>query len=528
MPGEDTPLRRPLGAVPLDDETTEFRVWAPKAERVEVRLRSGDTHPLEPAGDGVHQVRVPARAGDDYLYLLDGGRELPDPCSRFQPEGIRGPSRVVDTSGFVWSDGEWEGLYLEELVVYELHVGTFSDEGTFEGVIPHLRELRALGVTAIELMPVGTFPGDRNWGYDGVFLSAPHAAYGGPEGLVRLVDAAHNAGLGVLMDVVYNHVGPGGKEIFEGFGPYFTGKYDTFWGDAINYDDEGSAGVREWAIQNAQLWIRDYHCDGLRLDAVHAVFDDSPQHVLAELAERVREVDRRALITSEMELGDRRPIEEWGHDAQWWDEFHHCLHVLLTGEHDGYYAPYGRIEQLARAYEAGPPERLIVCSQNHDQVGNRAVGDRLPLERRPLAALCTLFAPQTPLLFQGEDYGEVRPFQFFTDHIDPFIADATREGRRREFAGFAGFSAEDVPDPQEPATFERSKLSWESIGDMRQFYEKLLTLRRELPREVLVDFSEEGRWLTVRRGPVELVANFGDRQALVGETVVEPWSAVLR
>jgi maltooligosyltrehalose trehalohydrolase len=384
-------------------------------------------------------------------------------------------------------------------VLYELHVGTFSAEGTFDGVIPRLPELRELGVTAIELMPIATFPGNRGWGYDGLYTWAPHAAYGGPEGLARLVEAAHGEGLGVVLDVVYNHVGPG-NEALRAFGPYFTDRHETFWGDAIDF---AQPAVREWAIQNAETWVRDYGIDGLRLDATHAVFDDSPKHVLAELAERVHP----ALVTSEMETGDLRPIEEWGHDAQWADELHHELHVLLTGERDGYYADYGSLEGLAAQIERKPSERLVVCSQNHDQVGNRAFGDRPRPEELRLRAAVTLFAPQTPLLFQGEEYGEQRPFLFFTDHIDPAIAEATREGRRREFAEFAAFSGEEVPDPQAPETFERSKLD-PSGGDaeLRGFYRELLALRRELPREVST--SVEGSVLRVRRGDVELVADF--------------------
>jgi maltooligosyltrehalose trehalohydrolase len=369
-------------------------------------------------------------------------------------------------------------------------------------------------VTAIELMPVAEFPGERGWGYDGVHIYAPHHAYGGPEGLARLVDAAHAEGLGVVLDVVYNHIGPGSERI-AAFGPYFSDRHETFWGDALNFDGPGSAGVREWAIQNALLWVRDYHVDGLRIDATHAIFDDSPRHVLAELADRVHEADPRALVVSEAQTGDLRPIEEWGHDAQWADELHHEQHVLITGEQEGYYAKYrGSVADLARLVERTPPERLVTCVQNHDQVGNRAVGDRPPAEAARLQAAILLFAPQTPLLFMGQEYGERNPFQFFTDHVDPAIAEATREGRRREFAGFAGFSADDVPDPQAPATFERSKLD-PSRGDeeLRAFYAELLRLRRELPREVETDADEERRLLRVRRGDVELVADFANLTA---------------
>jgi maltooligosyltrehalose trehalohydrolase len=482
-----------LGATPRGGGVVAFRVWAPEAGSLRVRLE-GEEHDLARAGDGFWEAELPARHGDRYVYVLDGAA-WPDPCSRWQPHGVRGPSAVVDLPRPEAS----EGVSLDELVLYELHVGTFSAEGTFDGVIPRLPELRELGVTAIELMPIATFPGNRGWGYDGLYTWAPHAAYGGPEGLARLVEAAHSEGIGVVLDVVYNHVGPG-NEALRAFGPYFTDRHETFWGDAIDYTQPA---VREWAIQNAETWVREYGIDGLRLDATHAVFDDSPKHVLAELAERVHP----ALVTSEMETGDLRPIEEWGHDAQWADELHHELHVLLTGERDGYYADYGSLEGLAAQIERKPSERLVVCSQNHDQVGNRAFGDRPRPEELRLRAAVTLFAPQAPLLFQGEEYGEQRPFLFFTDHIDPAIADATREGRRREFAEFAAFSGEEVPDPQAPETFERSKLD-PSGGDLelRGFYCELLALRRDLPREVST--SVEGGVLRVRRGGVELVADF--------------------
>jgi maltooligosyltrehalose trehalohydrolase len=480
-----------------------MRVWAPKASKVTVR---GQT--LEPDGDGVFAGNVPLAPGDDYRFEL-GGREFADPCSRSQPEGLRGPSRVLDTDAFEWREGEVR-LELAELVIYELHVGTFSPEGTFDGVIPRLGELAELGVTAIELMPVATFPGERGWGYDGVLTFAPHRAYGGPAGLARLVDAAHAAGLAVILDVVYNHVGPG-NEGLRAFAPYFTSKYDTFWGDAIDYSQ---LGVREWAIQNAEQWVREYRIDGLRLDATHAIFDESKPHIMLELAERVRAAHPGALVIAEMSVGDRRPLEEWGHDAQWADELHHALHVLLTGEREGYYKPYGTVADLARAYE--DDVRLVVCAQNHDQVGNRAVGDRLPPHTRRLAAACTLFAPQIPLLFMGEEYGETAPFQFFTDHDDPEIAKATREGRKREFAKFAAFRGE-VPDPQDEATFLRSKLHPEAGDDeLRSFYADLIALRRSLPHEVDTDVDEKRRVLRVRRGERELVADFANYTVELG------------
>jgi maltooligosyltrehalose trehalohydrolase len=486
--------RRPFGAVPTGEGEVEFRVWAPSARSVAVRVNGAD-HELESVGDGVHAATVEAAAGDDYGFVLDGERELPDPASRFQPEGIRGPSRVVDPSSFEIADGP--ELRLDELVLYELHVGTFTREGTFDAAIPYLRGLRALGVTAIELMPVATFPGGRGWGYDGVYISAPHPAYGGPARLARLVDAAHREGLGVVLDVVYNHIGPG-SEAISAFGPYFTDRHETFWGPALDY---GERGVREWAVQNAELWTREYKLDGLRLDAVHAIYDDSPVHVLKELRERVD-----GLVTSEMGPDDFRPLDEWGHDAMWLDNLHHELHVLLTDEHEGYYKDYGTMDGLVRELTRPRPERLIVAAQNHDQIGNRAVGDRLSPDAHRVALAVVLFSINTPLLFMGEEHDESAPFQFFTDHLDPFIADATREGRKQEFAAFTAFSGEQIPDPQARETFERSRISH---AERNAFYAELIRLHRELPRELQV--STEGRVLTMRRGSATLVADFEAR-----------------
>ena len=386
--------------------------------------------------------------------MLDDGADWPDPCSRWQPEGVLGPSRILDTIAFQIAPGP--ELALEELVLYELHVGTFSPEGTFDGVIPRLAALRELGVTAIELMPVATFPGSRGWGYDGLYTSAVHPVYGGPQGLARLVDAAHQEGLGVVLDVVYNHLGPG-NEALKAFGPYCTDRVaETPWGETIDY---AQAGVREWAIQNAELWVRDYRVDGLRLDSVPHVHDESPRHVLAELADRVRAANPRALVISEVGPPDFRPLTDWGHDAMWLDNLHHALHVALTGERDGYYASFdGSMASIAAELARPEGAQIVACAQNHDQVGNRALGDRLPAAKRRVAAAVVLFSPLTPLLFQGEEWGETAPFRFFTNHIDPFVADATRAGRRREFAGFAGFAGE-VPDPQAPRRFEMSRLS---------------------------------------------------------------------
>jgi maltooligosyltrehalose trehalohydrolase len=542
------PWERPLGAFPQGDGSTSFRVWAPRAESLALRLGGRDL-PLTDAGLGVFEAEAPAAAGDDYAFVVDG-EELPDPCTRWQPNGLRGPSRVLNVNEFEWTDEGWPGRSLRELVIYELHVGTFTDAGIFDAVIPHLVGLAEEGVTAIELMPVAQFPGHHGWGYDGVYLSAAHSAYGGPHGLARLVDAAHAAGLAVILDVVYNHLGASGVKAMEAFGPYFTDRYETFWGQAINYDGEQSDPVREWVLQSAEQWVRDFHLDGLRLDAVHAIMDSSPEHIVAAVARRVREAGHGCpLVIAESGMNDprvMRPREAggWGCDAAWADDFHHALRVLLTGEQEGYYEEFGSVAQLAKAFHRPhvhdgnyssfrsrrfgasaddvPPERFVVFDQNHDQVGNRAFGDRLAERARPLAAFCTLLAPFTPMLFMGEEYGENAPFQFFSDHIDEKIATATREGRRREFASFAQFG-EEVPDPQDQATFERSRLTREVDPRLRELYRALIKTRRELPPgdADAIEHDEEARWLRVRRGPFELLCNFADHPAAVPFTAAE-------
>jgi maltooligosyltrehalose trehalohydrolase len=509
-----------LGAA-IDDDAVTHRVWAPAARVVDL-MTDDAVVPMTPEPSGSFRATVAARHGDRYRFRIDGAAILPDPMSRAQPEGVRGPSAVVDPSTFRWTDDAWPGLRLEQLVLYELHVGTFTPAGTFDAVRARLDELRDLGVTAIELMPVGTFPGRYGWGYDGLYPSAPHPAYGGPEELARLVDAAHAAGLGVVLDVVYNHLGPG-AEVITAFGPYTDPGREMFWGPAIAFQHRG---VREWAIQSAEGWVRDYHVDGLRLDAVHAIVDDTTPHIVAELATRVRRVRDTTLVIAEMEAGDLRPNHEWKCDAQWGDELHHAVHVLLTGERDGYYADYGRVADLARAYEQPDASRLVVCAQNHDQVGNRAFGDRQRGRKLRLAAFCAILAPGVPLLFMGEEYDEANPFLFFADHIDPEIARATREGRRREFARFAAFADEDVPDPGAMDTFVRSHVAPDA-GDTghRAYYRELLALRRTLPAgPVETTADEEARFLRVQRGDVELLMNFSDEE----HDGVPEWSGAVR
>ena len=498
------PWERRLGARALGDGNCEFRVWAPRAETIALRLRGSEVG-LSDAGGGVYDVVAPAQAGDDYAFVLDG-RRLPDPCSRWQPEGLRGPSRIVATA----PGPRFDPPGLQELLIYELHIGTFSAEGTFDGAIQHLDELADLGITAIEIMPVAEFPGDHGWGYDGVYISAAQSSYGGPEGLARLVRAAHERGLAVILDVVYNHLGASGVKAMKAFGPYFTDQYKTPWGRAINYDGPDSGPVREWVLQSAVGWIEEFGIDGLRLDAIHAIFDSSREHIVAAVARRVHAAAPRALMIGEVGMADPREHGSPACDAIWVDDFHHALHTLLTGERDGYYADFGHVADLADALRHTPPRRFVVFSQNHDQVGNRAFGDRLPAPVRPLAAFCTLLAPYVPLLFMGEEYGENAPFQFFSDHIDKRIADATRDGRRREFAAFVTFE-EEIPDPQARATFERSKLTRQRDPALARLYRELIAVRRELPEREpdVIEFDEEMRSMRVRRGAFELVCNFG-------------------
>ena len=542
----DYPWERPLGAVPRPGGGVEFRVWAPHARSIALRVHGHDLQ-LDDAGYGVYETSTDARPGDDYVFVVDG-RELPDPCSRWQPEGIRGPSRVVE----VPEPAQFTPPTMRELVIYELHIGTFTAQGTFDAAIEHLPGLAELGINAIEIMPVAEFPGHHGWGYDGIYISAAHSAYGGPHALARLVAAAHEAGLAVILDVVYNHVGPSGSQALEAFGPYFTGKYSTPWGQAINYDDADCDPVREFVAQSATGWIRDFGVDGLRLDAIHAIFDQSAEHIVATVARRVHGTRQDAIVIAESGLNDPRVMRDravggWGCDAAWADDFHHSLRTLVTGDLDGYYADFGSVADLAKCFHRPfvhdgtysafrrrrfgapaddvPADRFVVFDQDHDQVGNRAFGDRLPPEARPLAAFCTLLSPYVPMLFMGEEYGEEAPFQFFSDHIDKDIAQATREGRRAEFASFAAFAGEEIPDPQDRATFERSKLTRRRDPALSDLYAELLKTRRRLPPGDVdaIEFDEEARWLRVRRGSFELAMNFARQPRRVpcsGESVV--------
>jgi maltooligosyltrehalose trehalohydrolase len=529
------PWERPLGARQIDDQTAEFRVWAPRAETLSLTL-AGSEIELQSAGYGIHEAVAAAGGGEDYTCVVDG-QELPDPCSRWQPHGLRGPSRLFDARSLPARGDGFTPARPHELVIYELHVGTFTEPGTFAAAAEYLPGLAEIGVTAIEIMPVAEFPGTRGWGYDGVYISSAQSSYGGPDALAELVAGAHRAGLAVLLDVVYNHLGASGVTAMEAFGPYFTGRYETSWGKAINYDDAECDPVREFVLQSAEGWVRDFGFDGLRLDAIHAIFDSSPEHIVAAIARRVHAINPHALVIAESGLNDPRVIRPhdrggYGANGEWADDFHHALRTLITEERDGYYADFGRVEQLAKAFHrphvddgnyspfrrkrfGAPaddvsPDAFVVFSQNHDQVGNRAYGDRMPADARPLAAFCVLLSPFVPLLFMGEEYGELAPFQFFSDHIDERIAVATREGRRAEFASFAQFGGE-IPDPQDAATFNRSKLTRHVDPGLARLYRRLLAVRTRLPPgdAEAIGFDERARWLRVRRGAFELACNFG-------------------
>ena len=556
----------------------EFSVWAPRADLVDV-VADGRRQPMRQAGRGwwVASV-VGAGPGTAYGFSLDGGPVRPDPRSAWQPEGACGPSRLMDHHAFAWTDATWRGLALPGAVLYECHVGTFSAAGTFDGAIAHLDHLARLGIDAIELMPVAEFSGQRGWGYDGVALFAPHHAYGGPDGLKRLVNAAHERGIGVIGDVVCNHLGPAGNFLPE-FGPYFSGQHQTNWGDGVNLDGPYSDEVRRFFVDNALSWLRDYHLDGLRLDAVHAIADDSATHVLeqlsAEVAALAAHLRKPLFLIAESDRNDPRLVRDrnaggYGLDASWADEWHHALHAVLTGERDGYYSDFGSLGQLAKAARQAwvydgcySPHRqrvhgrspaglagsqFVVSAQNHDQVGNRAAGDRLTTltskGRLKIAAALMLTSPFVPLLFQGEEWGATTPFQYFTDHADPDLGRAVSEGRRQEFAGF-GWDAAGVPDPQDEKTYLRSKLDWAESergwhAELRDWYAALIRLRRQVPAladprldRISADCGEQQGWLVVRRGQtgrgqITVACNLGavawtfpaDRQLPAGATLL--------
>jgi maltooligosyltrehalose trehalohydrolase len=534
-----------LGARYEGADGTDFLVWAPKASELWLCLEVEPDHPVPMRRDeqGYFRVEISGiRPGARYWYQFESGRRRPDPASRLQPLGVHGPSEVVD-SRYPWGDGDWGGIPLRDYITYELHVGAYTPEGTFDAVIPHLDRLRDLGITALELMPVAQFPGTRNWGYDGAFPFAVQSSYGGPDGLRRLVEACHARGLAVILDVVYNHLGPEGNYLEE-FGHYFTDRYRTPWGRAVNFDDAHSDEVRRFFIENAVHWVRDYHVDALRLDAIHAIFDCTARPFLAELAESVRiegeRLNRRVHTIAESGLNDPRTVLSperggLGIDAQWCDDLHHAIHTLATGEQDGYYRDFRGAVDVATAYREGfvyggrysrhrnrrhggsgrdlPLGTFVVCSQNHDQVGNRMRGERLSrlvsFEDLKLAAGLVILSPYLPLLFMGEEYGEESPFPYFVSHGDEALIEAVRRGRKEEFSRFQW--GEEPPDPQAEATFLQSRLNHDLREEGRhavlfRFYQALIGLRRSRAawrfgtRDNLeVQSREEGRILSVLR-----------------------------
>jgi maltooligosyltrehalose trehalohydrolase len=518
LSGITTRINMKVGANYLGNGDCKFTVWSPylKTVALEVVAPKQRLIPMQQQGNYWHVTAANIEPGTLYFYQLNGHESRPDPASNFQPHGVHGASQVIDHS-FIWHDGHWSGIPWEALIIYELHVGTFTHEGTFAAIIPRLKYLRDLGINAIELMPIAQFPGESNWGYDGVYPFAVQNSYGEPQQLKILVDACHQQGIAVILDVVYNHFGPEGN--YTGcFGSYLTQTYRTPWGNALNFDDADSYDVRQFFIQNALYWLQEYHIDGLRLDAIHAIYDLGAKHFLAELAENVTVLSqtqgRKFYLIAESDLNDPKVIRPqalggYGIDAQWSDDFHHALYTLLTGDRTGYYADFGKCEHLAKAYTDSfvydwkysrfrqrfhgnnardrPFHQFIVASQNHDQIGNRILGERLSqlvsFAALKLAAGAVILSPYIPLLFMGEEYGEDTPFMYFVSHSDPDLIQAVREGRKREFAAF--HAGGEPPDPESPTTFFRCKLDWQKHQQgkhkiLYNFYQHLIQLRQKL------------------------------------------------
>jgi len=533
----------------------EFEVWAPRARSMEVRV-GNKKFALQPGEKGWWSTTVEeAGAGSDYGFVIDGLEPpVPDPRTQWQPSGVHGESRVVDHTAFSWTDSVWQAPPLSSAIIYELHLGTFTPEGTLKAAEARLDYLKELGVTHVELMPIANFPGKRGWGYDGVDLYAPFNAYGAPDDVKHFVNACHAKGLAVVLDVVYNHLGPVGNYLGK-FGPYFTSSHHTPWGDAVNFEEAGSAEVRRYMIDNALMWLRDYHMDALRLDAVHAFVDRSAIHFLEQLTGEVDKLEavvgRQLSLIAESDLNDPRIVKAeeaggYGLDAQWSDDFHHALFSVISGERAGYYADFGTLAQLAKSlrnvfvYDGIYSEyrqrnhgrkvvglsghRFVGFVQNHDQVGNRAQGERISHEsgvgRAKIAAALVLTSPFVPMLFQGEEFGTSAPFLYFTDYDDPELGRMISEGRKREFEAF-GWSPDQIPDPQDEQTFLRSKLNWAELAEephasMLQWHKDLIKLRRERSElsdgnlnAVDVRFDEEAQWLVLERGGLRVACSLG-------------------
>ena len=524
-------------------EGLQLAVWAPKAERLALSI-GGRLQPLVASAGGWWTAELPRLpSGTPYALAFPDGRMRPDPAARALVGDVHGPSALFHPDEFRWTDAGWSGVPFEALVFYELHVGTFTEAGTLDAAAARLPELVDLGVTCVELMPVQPFGGSRNWGYDGVLLHAVHPAYGGPAALQRFVDRAHALGLGVCLDVVYNHLGPEGNYLGE-FGPDTTSRHRSPWGDGMNYDGPDSGPVRAYMVEAARSWVEEFHVDALRLDAVHAIVDDSPVHLVQDIVRVVHEGSAgRARVIAESDLNDRRvvdpPPEGWGCDAAWADDFHHAVHALLTGERGAFYADFGDPRQLVTALEEGfvyqgqhsqfrrrphgtstaglLPRQFVMCLQNHDQVGNRPTGERLaslvpPEALAPLATLL-LLGPGLPLLFMGEEHGERRPFLYFTSHTDPVLARAVSEGRRAEFIADAG----EIPDPQEERTFRDSRPGRDGSTELREHYRRMLAIRRQYRERIARQWprvSREGRAYRLARPGLTVTVNLGPEPAL--------------
>ncbi|WP_207493244.1 malto-oligosyltrehalose trehalohydrolase [Aridibaculum aurantiacum] len=567
--------KRSIGINFIDGKAS-VRIWSPDSKSLEVKLENKSI-PLTKDDFGFWTITTTnIQPGDLYKLVINNEQEFPDPASVSQPEGVHGRSAAVDVSSFNWTDQSWNNLPLADYILYELHTGTFTPEGTFEAMVSKLDYLKELGVNAIEIMPVAQFPGSRNWGYDGVFPFAVQDSYGGPEGLKKLVDACHAKGIAVVLDVVYNHMGPEGNYL-GAFGPYFTSKYNTPWGNAINFDDAHCDGVRSYFIENVLMWFRDFHIDALRMDAVHAIKDFSPVHILREIKLHVNELSqhtgRQHHLIVELDLNDTRfinPLEEqgFGMDGQWIDEFHHALRVTATGESTGYYSDFSGIADLAKSYkdayvfdgqyshhrqkffgikaEKNPGQQFVVFSQNHDQVGNRMLGERtselVSYEMQKLLAGAVLASPYLPMLFMGEEYSEPNRFMYFVSHTDKELAEAVRKGRKEEFAAF--HAEGEAPDPVSEETFNNSKLQWNLVKEgqhktMFNFYQQLIQLRKEQPalkhlnrQHLKVSFDEAAKTLLLHRWHedqhVVCLMNFSQQeQKIQAPTEASNWRKLL-
>ena len=551
-----------LGAKTQNDGSVSFNVWAPKAKSLSlVLMKNGkETYiSMHPEKNEYFQIDLPDLSqGIDYKYSIDGGIGFPDPASRWQPNGVHGPSRVHNPNEFTWHDQNWKGIDIKDYLIYELHIGTFTPQGTFEAIIEKIPHLQQLGITAIELMPVIEFPGNRNWGYDGVYPFAPHHGYGGPAGLKRLIDSCHQAGIAVIIDVVYNHLGPEGNYLGQ-FGHYFSDKYKTPWGDAVNFDSAYCDDVRRYFIDNALYWLTEYHADALRLDAIQMIYDFSASHILKDLREafhkQAENLGRKAYVIAESDLNDVRivnPVEIGGYniDAQWSDDFHHALHALLTGSKQDYFADYGKVSQFVKSVTDGfiyngqwsefrkrtfgsssdklPGHKFVINLQNHDQVGNagrgRRIGTMIDENKYRLGAMLLILAPNIPFLFMGQEWNASSPFFFFTSYEDKKLVESVREGYKKEF----NLGEDESLDPQDPERFEQTKLKWDELenpkyGKMFEFYKKLISLRKELKclsncRKDLIQaqYNEDDKWFAIHRSDPSgsealLIANFLER-----------------